>query len=94
MYRTLPDRPSVPLRSDPSRATVAPWACGAGVTGTEVPEVHRVERYGQVNYAIPVADGRYTVTLYFAETWFGPSKPTRGGEGSRLFDVYCNGTAA
>jgi len=40
-----------------------------------------------------VADGRYTVTLRFAETWFGPGKPSAGGAGSRIFDVYCNGIA-
>jgi hypothetical protein len=67
-------------------------ARSAPVTGTAIPEVYHTERYGHFNYAIPVADGRYRVTLYFAETWFGPSKPSVGGEGSRLFDVYCNGT--
>ena len=29
------------------------------------------------------------MNLYFAETWFGKSV---GGVGSRVFDVYCNGT--
>jgi len=32
------------------------------------------------------------VTLRFAETWFGPGKPGGGGVGSRIFDIYCNGT--
>lgn len=65
----------------------------AAVTGTKTPEIHRTERYGHFNYSIPVAEGRYRLTLYFAETWFGPSKPSQGGQGSRLFDVYCNGAA-
>ena len=48
------------------------------------------ERYGHFSYSIPVAEsGRYTLALYFAETWFGGSA---GGTGSRVFDVYCNGT--
>jgi hypothetical protein len=40
-----------------------------------------------------VAKGRYSITLHFAETWFGPRKSAGGGVGSRLFDVYCNGVA-
>jgi hypothetical protein len=32
------------------------------------------------------------VTLLFTEAWFGPGKPGAGGEGSRMFDVYCNGS--
>jgi Malectin domain len=64
----------------------------SSVTGTDSPELYHSERYGHFNFAIPVAEGRYTVTLYFAETWFGPTKPSKGGEGSRLFDVYCNGS--
>jgi hypothetical protein len=63
------------------------------ISGTPVPEAYRSERYGNFSYAIPVAPGRYSVTLHFAEAWFGPWKPSGGGEGSRVFDVYCNGTA-
>jgi hypothetical protein len=63
------------------------------VSNTPDPEIFAAERFGNFNYAIPVADGRYTVTLKFAETWFGPGEPGGGGVGSRVFDVYCNGTA-
>jgi hypothetical protein len=63
------------------------------VSNTADPEIFQAERFGNFRYAIPVADGRYTVTLRFAETWFGPGKPGAGGAGSRLFDVYCNGIA-
>lgn len=52
--------------------------------GTLDPEMFRAERIGNFHYAIPVPPGRYTVTLYFAETWF--RKP-----GQRIFDVTCNG---
>ncbi len=65
-----------------------------GVTGTTDPELYHGERFGNFTYAIPVpAAGRYTLTLRFAETWFGPYAPAGGGAGSRLFDVHCNGVA-
>jgi hypothetical protein len=59
------------------------------------PELFRSERYGHFSYAIPVANGTYTVTLYFSEDWFGLSEgdgSTRvAGVGRRVFDVWCNG---
>jgi len=63
------------------------------VAGPEDPQLYERERYGNFSYAIPVAEGRYAVKLYFAETYFGPVGGGGGGVGSRLFDVYCNGTA-
>ncbi len=51
------------------------------------------ERFGNLVYTIPVASGRYDVTLRFAERWFGPGKPGGGGVGSRQIDILCNGTA-
>lgn len=63
------------------------------VTNTKDPEMFQSERFGHFSYTIPVADGRYTVSLWFAETWFGAEKPGAGGAGSRVFDVYCNGLA-
>ncbi len=65
----------------------------APVAGSDDPELYETERWGNFSYAIPVAPGRYTVTLYFA---------ARRGEGNaslapavapRVFDVYCNGNA-
>lgn len=51
------------------------------------------ERYGHFHYFIPVVPGKeYTVRLYFSEGWFGVSNGGPGGIGSRVFDVYCNGT--
>ncbi len=51
-------------------------------------------RCGAFEYAIPVPEGRYKLTLKFAELWYGPSNPGKtGGVGSRVFDVYLNGTA-
>jgi hypothetical protein len=63
------------------------------VTGDSDPDLYHGERYGKLNYVIPVATGRYRVTLHFAETWFGPGKTGGGGVGSRVFDILCNGVA-
>jgi hypothetical protein len=63
------------------------------IAGVEDPELYRGERFGNLTYSIPVAPGRYGVTLRFAEAWFGPGKPAGGGVGSRVFDILCNGIA-
>jgi len=57
------------------------------------PDLLRGERYGHLTYSIPVPPGRYGVTLYFSETWFGPGQAAGGGAGSRVFDILCNGVA-
>jgi len=59
--------------------------------GPDDPELFRGERFGNLRYAIPVPPGRYGVTFYFAEAWFGPDSPAGGGVGSRVFDILCNG---
>ncbi|MGH9401861.1 MAG: malectin domain-containing carbohydrate-binding protein [Terriglobia bacterium] len=61
------------------------------VSGTSDPGLFEGERYGNFDYAIPVASGKYGVTLYFAERYFGSELPGGGGAGSRVFDVTCNG---
>jgi len=63
------------------------------VISDQDPELFRGERYGNLRYVIPVPPGRYGVTFYFAEAWFGPDTPAGGGVGSRLFDIFCNGLA-
>ncbi len=63
------------------------------VTDVDDPELLRGERYGNLNYVIPVPPGRYGVMLYFAEAWFGPGHFAGGGAGSRIFDILCNGVA-
>lgn len=59
------------------------------------PEVglYASERWGHFSYAIPVAEGRYRVSLKFSEGHYGPHNTGIGGLGSRVFDVYCNGVA-
>jgi len=63
------------------------------IKGAADSELYMGERYGNFVYSIPVAPGRYTATLLFCETWFGPRKPAGGGAGDRVFDVHMNGTA-
>jgi hypothetical protein len=63
------------------------------IEGSRDGRVYRNERYGNFSYAIPVADGLYDVSLYFAETYWGPENAGGGGPGSRIFDIFCNGEA-
>ncbi len=63
------------------------------VEGEADPELFRGERFGNLRYVIPVPPGRYGVTFYFAEAWFGSETPGGGGVGSRVFDILCNGVA-
>jgi hypothetical protein len=51
------------------------------------------ERWGHFTYAVPLAEGRYRVTLKFCEGHYGKRNSGGGGPGSRVFDVYCNGVA-
>jgi hypothetical protein len=51
------------------------------------------ERWGHFSYTVPVAEGRYRITLKFCEGHYGPRNTGVGGVGSRVFDVYCNGAA-
>jgi hypothetical protein len=55
--------------------------------------VYSSERWGHFSYAIPVAEGRYRVTLRFCEGHYGRRNTGVGGLGSRVFDVYSNGVA-
>ncbi len=61
------------------------------VVGEDDPRLFRTEHYGHFSYAVPLDQGTYSATLYFAETYFGPQNPGGGGVGSRVFDVTCNG---
>lgn len=63
------------------------------VNGPNDPQVYERERYGNFWYAIPVAGGSYTLRLYFTESYWGPNLQGGGGVDSRVFDVYCNGSA-
>ena len=50
-------------------------------------------RFGHFHYVVPVGPaGKYTLRLHFMEHWFGVQNGGIGGVGSRVFDVYCNGS--
>jgi len=53
------------------------------------------ERFGNFSYRLPVAPGKYRLTLHFAETYFGSAIPNSPPfeKGARLFDVFVNGIA-
>ena len=60
---------------------------------TSDPHLFDGERFGHFTYQIPVAPGRYTVTLLFTEGFYGTvASPPVNGPG-RVFDVYSNGEA-
>ena len=60
-------------------------AVPAMIAGTQDSAVAATYREGRFSYAIPLADGRYTVTLTFVEPLLGA--------GARVFDVRANGKA-
>ena len=65
--------------------------------GTDDPEFYETERWGHFSYAIPVAPGRYTVTLHFIEHHATPGaaeipQVTASKDSvDRVFNVFCNG---
>ena len=62
----------------------------ASVTGTDDPGLFAIERFGHFDYASPADPrDRYSVTLYFAEYYWGLEG--RQGAGARRFNVFCNG---
>jgi len=56
------------------------------------PGLYASERFGNFTYTFPVPKGSYTAVLHFSESYHGPSNAGNGGEGSRVFDLYFNGT--
>jgi hypothetical protein len=56
------------------------------IAGTEDDHLYQTERYGNFSYALPVPNGKYLVTLKFAEIFFE-------GAGQRVFDVTIEGNA-
>ena len=63
------------------------------ILGTAEPGLYAGERYGNFTYALPVDEGSYELTLYFSEKYWKSDVRGQGGIGSRVFDVFCNGTA-
>lgn len=63
------------------------------VNGAAEPELYAGERYGNFNYALPVDEGSYRITLYFSEKYWGVGAAQGEAAGKRVFDIFCNGTA-
>ncbi len=63
------------------------------VSETSDPGLYAGERYGNFSYAIPAYPGKYSLTLYFSEKYWGLITSKGSGAGNRVFDVFCNGTA-
>lgn len=66
--------------------------------GTDDPEFYETERWGHFSYAIPVAPGRYTITLYFMEHRAADGRDRDAANSpndsdDRVFNVFCNGKA-
>jgi hypothetical protein len=59
--------------------------------GTEDPEFYETERWGHFSYAIPVAPGKYSITLHFIER--NAAEASGSTSGNRTFNVFCNGKA-
>ncbi len=55
--------------------------------------LYQGERFGNFTYHIPLAPGKYRLTLHFAETYFGTPSAAVSRNEHRLFDVYANGVA-
>jgi hypothetical protein len=55
------------------------------ISGTSDPTLYVTERYGNFSYNIPLANGKYDVTLKFVEFYFSRT-------GRRVFDVAIGGT--
>ena len=52
--------------------------------------LYQGERYGNFSYRIPLAPGKYRLTLYFAEQWFGTEASGMVSPDHRAFDVFAN----
>jgi hypothetical protein len=93
----------VPYYSDDSRWWSADMYFKGGqlsateqtAAATDDPELYATERWGHFSYAIPVAPGKYTLTLYFIERHLRadhgqPSPDPGSSSGIRLFSVFGN----
>ena len=68
------------------------------IANTELDELFHTERYsttGAFGYEVELPNGSYTVTLHFAEIYWGaPDGDPSGGAGDRIFDVAIEGGSA
>jgi len=59
---------------------------GTTIANTKTPSLYQAERYSMTSFSHPVANGKYTVKLHFAETYDGI-----GGVGNRVFTFNVEG---
>jgi hypothetical protein len=69
-----------------------PHTLAKAPSGSDDPGLYTAERFGNFTYTFPVPKGSYTAVLHFSEPYHGPCNAGGGGTGSRVFDVYFNGT--
>lgn len=55
------------------------------IAGTDDPGLYHSEHYDQTSFSYAVPNGKYTVNLYFAETWTDASGGDITGPGGRVF---------
>jgi len=62
--------------------------------GTDDPEFYESERWGHFSYAIPVAPGKYSVTLHFIAHKAPERTEVQSADvEERTFNIFCNGKA-
>lgn len=71
------------------------------IANTKDPAIYRTERYGMTSFSYPVPNGKYTVKLYFAETYEGITGPEQRvfsfnveGQEFKDFDVFAKAGGA
>ncbi|WP_138475101.1 CBM96 family carbohydrate-binding protein [Dyadobacter bucti] len=65
---------------------------GGDILGTDNDELYRSERSSEsFDYAIPMVNGEYMLTLHFAEIYFGGPGGLPGGAGKRMFNIDIEG---
>ena len=78
------DAAGVVYKSDRYYTGGSTWKSTAAISGTLDDSLYQSERYGNFSYAIPLANGNYTLVLKFAEIYWSSS-------GKRIFDVLVEG---
>ena len=57
------------------------------IANTNDQKLYQTERWGLFNYAIPVANGTYSVRFHFGETYFGSTPALSPCQGRRVFNL-------
>jgi hypothetical protein len=68
-------------------------SAGHPIAAARDQRLFRSRREGAFSYDIPLPPGVYEMRLYFAETLYGDNNMAGGGETSRIFGVWANGTS-